>query len=970
MLRFFVSYNSADKDWAEWIAWQLEEAGHRAVIQAWDFRPGGNFVLDMDRAAKETDKTIVVLSENYLSAKYTQSEWAGAFADDPESLERKFIPIRVRKCEPRGLLRSIVYVDLVGLKPEAARDKLFEALRERVKPDQEPAFPVSTDATDVPPAHRGSAAEPDFPNPAVTKPWNVPYERNVFFTGREAVLEDLRRQLSAGQAAAIAQATTQAISGLGGIGKTQTAVEYAYQYRDEYAAVFWVRAEAVTEVQTGFMEIARLLGLPEEDAQDPNDTVQAVKRWLAAHSDWLLIFDNADRPEALKDFRPRQLQGQSHMLLTSRAQTFDSWGIARPVSLERMPASEAVDFLFKRTGRAADDAGEQAAAATLSKELGYLPLALEQAGAYVLAQQMGFANYLKSYGKRRLTLLEKGLPVAGDYPESVATTWALNFQAVEADSTAAADLLRISAFLSPDAIPYELFEAGASEMGEALAAALADMADDPAAFAEVLAPLTRYSLVRTEPAMQAYSVARLVQEVQKAALSEEAERLWAARSIEAVAQAFPEDDYENWSRIDRLLPHARLAAQLVEIHSVDSEAAVMLLGKTGSYLHKRGLYDEAEPLLYQALDIGKRSLGDDHPDVATRLNNLALLYKYQGRYSKAEPLFLQAIDSGKRSLGDDHPLVATYLNNLALLYKEQGRYSEAEPLYRQAIDSGKRSLGDDHPLVATYLNNLALLYQAQGRYSKAEPLYRQAIDSGKRSLGNDHPDGATRINNLASLYQDQGRYGEAEPLFLQAIEIGKRSLGNDHPAVATYLNNLALLYKAQGRTGEAESLFLQVIEIGKRSLGDDHSLVAMWLNNLASLYQDQRRYSEAEPLFLQAIEIGKRSLGDDHPDSATRINNLASLYQAQGRYSEAEPLYQQALDISQRSLGNDHPAVATRLNNLASLYQDQGRYSEAEPLFRQSLATFEKRLGPEHPSYVNAHGNLQTLLEHQRKGSA
>ena len=923
MLRFFVSYNSADKDWAEWIAWQLEEAGHETVIQAWDFRPGGNFALDMDRAAKETDKTIVVLSENYLSAKFTQSEWAVAFKDDPESLERKLIPIRVQQCEPRGLLGSIVYVDLVGLKPEAAKDAILEALRDRLKPDQEPAFPASTDATDGLPGHREITAEPDFPNPAVTKPWNVPYERNVFFTGREAVLADLRQQLSTGQTAALTQATSQAISGLGGIGKTQTAVEYAYRYRDEYAAVFWVRAETVTEVQTGFVEIARLLDLLQKDAQDPNDTVQAVRRWLEAHSGWLLIFDNADQPAALRDFRPRQVQGQSHVLLTSRAQTFDSWGIARPVSLAKMPAVEAVDFLFKRTGRAADDADEQAAAATLAEELGYLPLALEQAGAYLLAQQMSFANYLKSYGQRRLALLQQALPVAGDYPESVATTWALNFQAVEATSPAAADLLRLSAFLIPDEIPYELFEAGASEMGETLAAALAEMADDPAAFAEVLAPLTRYSLVRTEPAMQAYSVARLVQEVQKAALSEEAGQLWVERSIAAVAQAFVKDDYENWPRIDRLLPHARLTAQLVETHLVELEAAASLLGKTGGYLYKRGLYGEAEPLYCRALELGQQLLGDDHPDVATRLNNLALLYQTQGRYSEAEPLFLQAIDSGKRSLGEDHPDVATYLNNLALLYWAQGRYSEAEPLYLQAIDSGKRSLGEDHP------------------------------------------DVATRLNNLASLYQDQGRYSEAEPLFLQALSISKRSLSDDHPNVARGLSNLANVYQAQGRYSDAEPLYLQAIDSGKRSLGDDHPDVARGLSNLANVYQAQGRYSDAEPLYLQAIDSGKRSLGDDHPNVATRLNNLALLYRAQGRYSEAEPLYLQDIDISKRSLGDDHPDVATSLSNLALLYQAQGRYSEAEPLLRQSLAIFEKALGPEHPSCVTVRGNLQALLEQQ-----
>ena len=221
MTHFFISYNSADKAWAEWIAWILEDAGHTVVIQAWDFRPGGNFVLDMQRAAAETDKTIVVLSEDYLNAEFTQPEWAAAFADDSKSLERKIIPIKVRECKPSGLLRPIVYVDLVELEAEAARQAILDALPARLKPDSKPAFPKTNHA-----AKR--EAQPEFPNAPASKPWNVPYERNLFFIGREAVLQTLHQQLH--QDCAVALSQIQAISGLGGIGKTQTAVEYAYRY--------------------------------------------------------------------------------------------------------------------------------------------------------------------------------------------------------------------------------------------------------------------------------------------------------------------------------------------------------------------------------------------------------------------------------------------------------------------------------------------------------------------------------------------------------------------------------------------------------------------------------------------------------------------------------------------------------------------------------------------------------------------
>ena len=402
----------------------------------------------------------------------------------PKSQERTLIPIRVNECQPTGLLGSINYADLVDCPGPEARGVLLGALKERAKPDQKPFVPV-----------RG--ADRIVPNrvifPGVL--WNVPYERNPFFTGREQVLADLHQRFNQDSTDAISQ--TQAISGLGGIGKTQTAVEYAYRHRQDYQAVFWVRSETSTELTTGFVDIAKLLELPLKDAQDPNDTVAAMKLWFERNPDWLLIFDNADDPNLLKSFLPQSSQGQ--ILLTSRAQVFGVLGIGQPVSLQKMEPQEALEFLFKRTGQNPTDSVEQESATQLAEELGYLPLALEQAGAYIQEQQARFQTYLASYCKHNLSLLERSGPVTGDYHASVATTWELNFQEVEKESAAAADVLRASAFFSPDAIPYEFLQEGASQFGDTIAAALANQEDDPLALNELLTPLARYSLIRREP---------------------------------------------------------------------------------------------------------------------------------------------------------------------------------------------------------------------------------------------------------------------------------------------------------------------------------------------------------------------------------------------------------------------------------------------------------------------------------------
>ncbi|MCA2881010.1 MAG: tetratricopeptide repeat protein [Microcystis sp. M046S1] len=361
-------------------------------------------------------------------------------------------------------------------------------------------------------------------------------------------------------------------------------------------------------------------------------------------------------------------------------------------------------------------------------------------------------------------------------------------------------------------------------------------------------------------------------------------------------------------------------------------------------LYQQGKYNEAIPLAEQALAIRKKVLGDNHPDTAQSLNNLAELYTVQGRYSEAEPLYKQALAIIKQQLGDNHPYTATSLNNLALLYQSQGRYSEAEPLYKEALAIRKQQLGDNHPDTAASLNNLAELYRVQGRYSEAEPLYKQALAIWKKQLGDNHPDTAISLNNLAGLYESQGRYSEAEPLYKQALAIRKQQLGDNHPSTATSLNNLAGLYESQGRYSEAEPLYKQALAIRKQQLGDNHPSTATSLNNLAFLYQSQGRYSEAEPLYKQALAIRKQQLGDNHPSTATSLNNLAGLYQSQGRYSEAEPLYKEALAIIKQQLGDNHPLTAASLNNLAGLYWTQDDIPQAINYLSQGLAVEEYNL--------------------------
>ncbi len=457
---FFISYTSADRTWAEWIAWQLEAEGYTTVIQAWDFGPGSNFVLEMNMAAKAARRTIAVLSPDYFHSGFASSEWAARFRQDPRGEQRLVVPVRVRTCDVEGLLGPMVYIDLVDHDEQTARTLLLAGVHaERAKPSAPPAFPTIT----PPPAER-----PAFPTtlPAL---WNVPYRRNPFFTGREELLTRLREHLHAENATALTQ--PQAISGLGGIGKTQTALEYAYRYRDEYHFVLWVNATTRDELITSYLELATLLQLPERGEQDQNVIVAAVKAWFVAHDGWLVIFDNADELALVEDFLPPG--GNGHVLLTMRAQAPGMLGSA--IEVEQMDPQEGMVLLLRRAKVLALDATLDQARATdrttaeaIVAEMDGLPLALDQAGAYIEETQCSLASYLQQYRKQQARFLQRRGGTGKQHPEPIATTWSLSFERVEALDPLAADLLRLCAFLAPEAIPEHLIVAGAAELGARL----------------------------------------------------------------------------------------------------------------------------------------------------------------------------------------------------------------------------------------------------------------------------------------------------------------------------------------------------------------------------------------------------------------------------------------------------------------------------------------------------------------------
>src|SRR6266516_4254940 len=825
---FFISYHSADRLWAEWIVWQLEEEGYSVILQTGDAQLERSFVQEMLNTGNKAAHTIVVLSPDYLNSLYTQTEWTDALRRDPTSEQGILLPVHVRECRDklRGLLPFIAYIDLVGLDEQQSREVLLSAVR-RIHGQSG----VTPDLTGV--TEHVVMEQPRFPGdfPFI---WNVPYPRNPFFTGREELLTYLHDKLTSDTFMALTQA--QAISGLGGIGKTQIAIEDNYRYRNNYQAVFWVTADSRERLVSDFLGIAHSLNLPEKDAQDQREIVQAVKRWLREHIDWLLIFDNADDIAMIVDFIPAAVKG--HVLLTTRTQTFAR--IARGIPVETMTLEEGALFLLRRAHLIEPDAVLDTAsnidfkgAMQIANMMGGLPLALDQAAAYIEEVGCSIHDYLMLYQKHRKDLLSmRGLP-APDHPEPVTTTWALSFEMVERADPAAAELLRFCAFLSPDTIAEEIITQGAYELGPVLQV----LADNPLAMDDAIAELRKYSLMSRNPQNKTLAVHRLVQADLRDAMDQETQRQWTRRAVIAVNLVFPEVKFENWRLCQRYLPQAQSCADLIDQWEMTIPEAVRLLRRAGFYLRERAQYSQAEALLLHALTIAERTFGPDHIQVAQTLNNLARLYVAQGKYTETEGLYKQALNIQEKVLGLEHPDTALTLYNLASLFQDEGRYEEAKALYQQALSIQENVLGAEHPDTAITLHNLASLFQAEGRYEEAEALYQRALNIQEKVLGAEHPDVASSLDSLENLYVTKGKYEEAEALYQQALNIQEKVLGAEHPDVASSLDSLENLYVTKGKYAEAAPLYLRAFEIYRQVLGEKHPRTTRILSNLAATYK-------------------------------------------------------------------------------------------------------------------------------------
>jgi len=765
---FFLSRRGSVASIAREVAHFLTERGYRVLVQDYDIPPGASFVA-MHEAIINSRDLIILFTEDYLRSPYTRKEFTSFEAERVKTAEdRHVIVLRCEDVPLSGLLADNVYQTLVGIEdPEERKRRIIAA------------------------AERQSQAAPPPPRPFIGVP-----PRIASFTGRADELDRLDVILMQDKPVAVTQASVgrAAVQGIGGVGKTSLAIEYAHRYRNLYAGVCWCPAETRTGLLSALANLTVTLGASTAEEADVEKAAKAaLRRSAEQRATWLLVYDNVPAPDAIADLLP---SAGARVLITSR---FSDWSeLADEVALDVLPLEEAVALLRSRTARGF------AGAQTLAEVLGRLPLALDHAAAYCKRTQMRFADYAT-----KASSLIDAAPRSVGYPRSVAATFDLAITEAVAQCPAAEPLMAYLAQCAHERIPMTLVEGAVEDEVECM---------------EALAAIAEVSLVKHDPFEDdtpAVTVHRLVQAVARARSEANGSAQDAiGKLIARLTASYPEDGYDNpqsWPLCAKLTPH------LLARRGADDASVFHLLGRTGEYFHGRAAYSQAAPLLRDALAFSVKVLGPEHPDTAISLNNLANVLRAQGDLAEARPLSERALAISEKVLGPEHPDTAISLTNLANLLWSQGDLVGARPLYERALAIREKAFGPEHSDTATCLNSLASVLKAQGDFAGARPLYERALAIREKTLGPEHYDTAESLNDLAVLLSNEGDFAGARLLLKRALAIGashvKRSplgetafaahditLGRDHDWTKDSARVTADALDALGRTEEAKGL--------------------------------------------------------------------------------------------------------------------------------------------------------------------
>ncbi|KAJ6042987.1 FabD/lysophospholipase-like protein [Penicillium canescens] len=635
--------------------------------------------------------------------------------------------------------------------------------------------------------------------------WQVPFERNTKFTGREDLFSDLTQKLQQES-----DATTKiAIMGLGGVGKTQLVLELAHRVR-ERCAVSWIPVNSLANLQTAYRKVAQNLGLSGWD-EIGVDILEIVRTYLSdeAIGPWLLILDNADDLELwrspltseagakrLMDYMPRSRHGA--IIWTTRDRKVAT-AVAREnvVTVRQMDESGASEMMRKYLIDPSRIKIDEGLLPGLLQKLTYLPLAIVQAASYINETGESLKTYealLSSHDDEAIELLSEHFEDDGRYSgieNAVAKTWLISFEQIRHRSSLAFEYLGFMACVDPKDIPRSLLPP--SERSS------------PKQQTDAIGILNAFSFITRHDDGSAFDLHRLVHLVTRGWLKKTGELpACHKQAVLRLSELLSDISQTNRARWRLYISHAQYAVGGDEKKCNKEE--VNLAEKCGDCLYYDGRYREAETVSQMVLASREKVLGLEHPDTLSSISNLGSVLVSQGKYEEAEAMHRRALQDREKVLGTEHPDTLTSVNNLGSVLVSPGKYEEAEAMHRRALEGYEKVLGPEHPATLISVSNLGSVLDSQGKYEEAEAMHRRALQDREKVLGPEHPATLISVSNLGSVLDSQGKYEEAEAMHRRALQDREKVLGPEHPATLISVSNLGLVLVSQGKYEEAEAM--------------------------------------------------------------------------------------------------------------------------------------------------------------------
>jgi tetratricopeptide (TPR) repeat protein len=934
---FHVSYAPVDRMWAEWAAGHLEETGYQVSLRPLaEHGGGGDAPAGADVAPERRGRLLALLSPEYTArpgAEAIRSHLGTRETDDGPAL----VEVRVREPESPGAgpVDDRPVTDLTRCSPAEAAARLRAA---------------------VGPPSAGRAGPPGTGEPAGTRPAPHPAaspavrripSRNVSFTGREFLLEELRDRFTSG-----VSPLPQVLCGPGGMGKTQIAQEYAHRFQAAYDVVLWVEAEQPGLILPALAELAPGLGL--ESGADVAGTADAVLRALRRgepYDRWLLVYDNAGAPEELTDLLPGGPPG-GHVLLTSRDRAWTN--SANVVDVELFRRRESTELLHRLnpglSGRDADRVAE---------ELGDLPLAVAQAAVWLGESGMPVDAYLTLLKERHTDVLSDTRLPEHEYPRSAAATWLLTLDDLNRTRPAAARMLEICSSFGPDPIPVRLLYAPV--VHEALHPP-AGQPRDALALADVMRAVNRSGLARSDQSSATVTMHRLVRAVIREQIDDTRAPEVSAAVHSALADAGPGDPDApaDWDRYAELLPHLRPSG------ATGSATPAVRSWVTDSvrYLWKRSLHRAARDLAEEILtDWTGAGIGSpDDPETLRLRTQLGNVVRSQGELPLAYEIDQDTFERFRRTRGPRDPLTLAAAGSVGADLRALGRYEEARTLDRTTLAAAREALGESHQRTMMYTNNLAMSEYLVGDRRAAAELHRHAYRVVRDTQGANSLYALLFAANYARDLRETGRLGEALTLLRDTVRRYDETLGEHHTDTLQARKNLAVALRRNGEHAQAMEIDEGVHARYVEAYGPDHPEVLAVACNLAGDLAALGRPEPARQLAERARARYEASLGPHHPVTLACASNLSVHWRRLGREDEARELSHHAHRELARVVGESHPYTLSCAVNHANDLFLQGRPQDAAAWERRTRRHCVGVLGAEHHDTIAVTSNLALSL--------